>query len=84
MTYEEFISGIENFSNYSQDITPQSYFGFPLQPILAAEEKLRAATAQSVAYFSMEYGLAPSIYNSFQLTRPMNPNGKRKAAAFSP
>lgn len=72
MTYDQFISGIENFSNYSQDITAQSYFGFPLQPILDAEEKLRRTPAQSVAYFSMEYGLAPSIYNSFHLTRPMN------------
>ena len=76
MNYEQFISSIENFSNYSQDITPQTYFGFPLQPILDAETKLRAADTKSVAYFSMEYGLAPSIYNSFQLTRPMNPKNQ--------
>ena len=72
MTYEQFISSIENFNQYNQDITPQSYFGFPLQPILNAETKLRESQAKSVAYFSMEYGLAPSIYNSFCLSRPMS------------
>jgi glycogen phosphorylase len=75
-TYDEFISSIENFNHYSKDITPQSYFGFPLQPILEAESKLLDAQTQSVAYFSMEYGLAPSIYNSFQLSKPMDPKNQ--------
>ena len=72
MTYDQFISVIENFPNYAKDITPQTYFGFPLQPILDAEKKLAEEGHKSVAYFSMEYGLAPSIYNSFQLSRPMS------------
>lgn len=76
MKYENFISSIEDFSKYSADITPESYFGFPIQPILDAESKLSDPNAQSVAYFSMEYGLAPSIYNAFKLARPMSPENK--------
>ncbi|HYG52125.1 MAG TPA: hypothetical protein VD905_14535, partial [Flavobacteriales bacterium] len=71
MNYDQFISSIENFSQYSQDVTQETYFGFPLQPILSAETKLREHE-KSVAYFSMEYGLAPSIYNSFCLSQPMS------------
>ena len=41
VTYEQLASSIENFALYSKDITPDSYFGFPLQPVLEAEEKLR-------------------------------------------
>ncbi len=72
MTYEEFTSSIENFSNYTQDIKPQSYFDFPLAPILEAETRLRNHNAKSIAYFSMEYGLSPSVYNTFSLNRPMS------------
>ncbi len=72
MTYDQFISAIEDFDHYAQDITRDSYFGFPIQPILDAENKLADESANSIAYFSMEYGLAPSIYNSFKLSRPMS------------
>jgi starch phosphorylase len=73
MNYTQFISSIEQFdSRYSQDINETTYFGFPIGPILEAETKLAAHTDKSVAYFSMEYGLAPSIYNSFQLSKPMS------------
>ncbi len=72
MIYDQFISAIEDFPHYAKDITPESYFGFPLQPILAAEKKLTEQGHSSVAYFSMEYGLAPSIYNSFHLSGPMS------------
>jgi len=73
MTYEQFISRIENFqTHYAQDVTPTSYFGFPIAPLLEAENKLSNKNDKSVAYFSMEYGLAPSIYNSFNLSRPIS------------
>lgn len=57
---------------YSQDITSGSYFGFPLEPIIAAEKKLLSKDAFSVAYFSMEYGLATSFYNAFQSQKPIS------------
>ncbi len=73
MTYNDFIANIENFdSRYSKEINATTYFGFPMEPILAAETKLANHQEKSIGYFSMEYGLAPSIYNSFQLNGQMN------------
>jgi starch phosphorylase len=64
---------VENYdSQYHDDVTSSSYFGFPLDALLDAETRLTSPTTPSVAYFSMEYGLAPSIYNTFNLTRPMS------------
>lgn len=76
MTYEKFISNIENFQNYSDDINRKTFFGFPIQPILDAESRLKDPKTNPIAYFSMEYGLAPSIYNSLKLNRPMNPQNQ--------
>jgi len=76
-SFEQFVSSIENYEeNYAQDIDTQTYFGFPIEPILEAEKNLLNGERQSTAYFSMEYGLAPSIYNSFQLTKPMSPKNQ--------
>jgi len=55
---------------YLKDITGETFFGFPLQPILEAEERLQN-DGPSVAYFSMEYGLAPSIYHTFKSVNPV-------------
>ncbi len=71
--YEDFIGSIDDFENsYSPDINPKTYFGFPLIPILNAEKALLSTDVKSVAYFSMEYGIAPSIYHSFGLSRPLD------------
>ncbi len=75
--FQSLAGSIESFdTNYKADVTPDSYFGFPLEPILEAEQTLLSRQAQSVAYLSMEYGLAPSIYNSFQLKKPMSEKNK--------
>lgn len=77
MNYEQFISNIENFdANYAKDITPTTYFGFPIAPLLDAETKLTSPNPNSIAYFSMEYGLAPSIYNSFNPGKPVSETNK--------
>ncbi|MGB9612617.1 MAG: alpha-glucan family phosphorylase [Candidatus Margulisiibacteriota bacterium] len=56
---------------YLNDLKEDKYFGFPLGPIIKAEENLRAKDKLSVAYFSMEYGLAPSIYHTFKSVNPI-------------
>jgi starch phosphorylase len=73
MNYKQFTSNIEQFdTRYANDISETTYFGFPMGPILEAEAKLADSTQKSVGYFSMEYGLAPSIYNCFKLSAPMS------------
>jgi len=62
--------------NYAEDINKDLYFGFPVGPVLQAEQNLLSEQAKSTAYFSMEYGIAPSIYNSFKLKRPMDERNK--------
>ncbi len=72
-TYHDFIATIDGFAErYAQDINEQYYFSFPLQPILEAEKNLLNSGIKSIAYFSMEFGIAPSIYNSFRLNRPIS------------
>lgn len=66
---QEFLSfaQIDRFQEYySLDIADGKYFGMPLAVIVEAEKKLRQTGTRSVAYFSMEYGLASSFYNTFQ------------------
>lgn len=75
--FETLVNSIEQYDKiYRDDITRENYFGFPIAPILEAEQKLLDTKVKSVAYLSMEYGLAPSIYNSFQLKRPMSEKNK--------
>lgn len=65
---EEFLSLVDVFEfkeRYSKDITEDSYFGFPLDKIIEAEKKLREPNNQTIAYISMEYGLATCFYNAF-------------------
>ena len=69
LSFEDFTSTIENFKDhYANDISDRFYFGFPITAILDIEGRLISEGVRSVAYFSMEYGIAPSIYNSFRLT----------------
>jgi len=69
MTYKEFIQQIENFDGqYSKDISESTYFSFPIAPILEAETKLARAEEKSIAYFSMEYGLAQASIIHFNST----------------
>lgn len=67
--FEQLVSSIEGYQErYASDVNEKSFFTFPLKSILSAENRLLNPEEPSIAYFSMEYGLAPSIYNSFELT----------------
>lgn len=75
--YQDFAAAIEGFDeNYRADIDRKNYFGFPIEAVLDVESSLLSSTVKSIAYFSMEFGIAPSIYNSFRLTRPMSENNR--------
>lgn len=64
------IEGYEE--NYTGDVSEKEFFSFPTKSVLAAENRLVDESEPSIAYFSMEYGLAPSIYNSLKLNRPIS------------
>ncbi|MFC1645744.1 alpha-glucan family phosphorylase [Candidatus Omnitrophota bacterium] len=66
---KEFLSLVDVYQfqkRYSKDITEDSFFGFPLGKIIEAEKRLRDEQSNSIAYISMEYGLATSFYNTFK------------------
>ena len=72
---ERFLSlvPVEEFEkNYSGDITETGFFGFPLDPILKAEEDLLSPAVKSIGYFSMEYGLSTNTYNALPSVRPFS------------
>ncbi len=76
------IDGFESF--YSQNIFQDRYFGFPLDPIVKAEERLLNRSQRSIAYFSMEYGLSSNMYQPFQsATAPSEKNFSAEHHIFS-
>lgn len=48
------------------DITASKFYHLPLDVIINAETSLTEKKSKSVAYFSMEFGLAPSVYNTYR------------------
>lgn len=66
----------DNQNRYADEITEEQYFGFPIEPILNAEERLLSKNIRSTAYFSMEFGLSANTYNSLQSQKPLNENNK--------
>lgn len=74
----ELINADPSDSRLENDITNDSFFGFPLEPIIRAEEQLLNKDHRSVAYFSMEFGLAPSIYNTFSTRNKIHESNKIK------
>ncbi|MFH1692440.1 MAG: alpha-glucan family phosphorylase [Candidatus Omnitrophota bacterium] len=61
---------------YAADIHDDLYFGFPLEPVIAAEKGLLSAEKKPIAYFSMEFGMATSVYNTFSTEKPVKPANK--------
>jgi starch phosphorylase len=70
----EFLSlvDIEGYEQrYHADIVRDRFFGMPLAPVIDAEKRLRSPGGH-LAYFSMEYGLASSFYNTYTASRPVD------------
>lgn len=84
---EQFLaySDVESFEDrYAQDISEIQYFGFPIEPILKAEERLTSKETRSLGYFSMEYGLSANTYNVFTSVKPISSkNQHTKHRVFS-
>jgi starch phosphorylase len=59
---------------YLKDISDSEFFGYPAQAIIEAENRLLAKDKPSIAYFSMEYGLAPSVYHTFKTANQVAPS----------
>ncbi|MDD4910091.1 MAG: alpha-glucan family phosphorylase [Candidatus Omnitrophica bacterium] len=77
----EFLSlvEVENYEDiYSKDIQDGLYFGMPLECVIETEKRLRSSPERSIAYFSMEYGLGSSFYNSFKTARGIHPNNSNQ------
>ena len=76
---KEFLALVEVddfYKRYSKDIGSGKYFGFPIEPVIQAEKRLREEKERAIAYFSMEYGLATSFYNTFQSQNPPRAENK--------
>jgi starch phosphorylase len=69
------VDGFEDV--FINDIVHDKFFGMPLEPIIKAERRLRSPES-SIAYFSMEYGLASSFYNQFSSSKPLHYNNKNQ------
>lgn len=68
----------------AKDITESEFFGYPIQPIIEAEDRLINKEVKSIAYFSMEFGLAPSIYHTFKTKNKIDEsNMSRQHEVFS-
>jgi len=79
MLFQEFLSlvKIDNLDErYIKDIADGKYFGMPLKAIVDSEKRLLSPREHCIAYFSMEYGLASSIYNQFSSFAPINEKNK--------
>jgi starch phosphorylase len=60
-----------------RNITKSEFFGFPLEPIRRGESLLHDPQHETVAYFSMEFGLAPSFYNTPRSKDVLDPFNKK-------
>lgn len=66
------LSQLDTSDKYLKDINDREFFGYPLESIIKAEERLRDQQTASIAYYSMEFGLAPSVYHTFKTVNPIS------------
>jgi starch phosphorylase len=68
----------QGFDFDPQDVNEAVFYGIPCSVIRRAEEHLLNPSVKSVAYFSMEFGLAPSVYHPYQTKAPLSPRNKKR------
>jgi len=74
----------DGFEFDARDVNEGSFYGIPRAVIQRAEDRLLDPSVRSVAYFSMEFGLAPSVYQPYQTKAALSPrNRKRDFEVFS-
>jgi len=83
MTHEKDIASFldldtQGFDFDAQDVNETCFYGIPCAVIRRAEQCLLDPSIKSVAYFSMEFGLAPSIYHTYQTKAPLAPSNKKR------
>ncbi|MFA5035145.1 MAG: alpha-glucan family phosphorylase [Candidatus Margulisiibacteriota bacterium] len=66
------LSQLDTSDKYLKDINDREFFGYPIESIIKAEERLRDQQTASIAYYSMEFGLAPSVYHTFKTVNPIS------------
>lgn len=73
-SFQKFLSlvPVDDADRYAADIQDNQYFGFPLESLIRAEERLKSASEKSTAYFSMEFGLSSNTYNSMTSKKPLS------------
>ncbi|MEK6557235.1 MAG: hypothetical protein AABZ14_02930, partial [Candidatus Margulisiibacteriota bacterium] len=81
---EEKLIGAHVMDQNHDEINPQRFYHLDLNVVLRSEENLRNPHVRSTAYFSMEFGLAPSVYNTYQSQKTLSIlNKKRDFEVFS-
>src|SRR5512143_148448 len=74
----------DGFEFDARDVNDTFFYGIPRSVIQRAEDRLLDPSIRSVAYFSMEFGLAPSVYQPYQTEAALSPrNRKRDFEVFS-
>src|SRR5512137_1436437 len=74
----------DGFEFDARDVNEGFFYGIPRAVIQRAEEHLLDPSIRSVAYFSMEFGLAPSVYQPYLGKAALSPrNRKRDFEIFS-
>ena len=68
----------QGFNFDAQDVNEAYFYGIPSSVVCRAEEQLLNPAVRSVAYFSMEFGLAPSVYHPYQTKAPLSPRNKKR------
>ncbi len=77
-------ASVLNNPTFREDINESKFYNIPMDVIRNAENNLYNKKIRSIAYFSMEFGLAPSVYNTYESqTNISEVNKKRDFEIFS-
>jgi starch phosphorylase len=69
----------QGFEFDAHDVNEAFFYGVPQAVVRRAEEHLVDPSIKSVAYFSMEFGLAPSVYQPYRTKAPLASRNRKRA-----